>query len=396
MDFSLDPQLIALRDRTRAFIDDVVIPLESTLDPHGHPEPAVLAALRAEAREAGIFAPHVAPEYGGLGLDIRAQTVVFEEAGRSLFGPLALNCAAPDEGNMHLLERVATPEQRERFLRPLAAGETRSCFAMTEPMPGAGSDPSMLQTTATKCDGGWLLNGDKWFITGALGAAFAICMARDGERIDRGEGATMFLVPTDSPGFNVRREIPGLDHLAPGGHCEVELRACFVPDDAVLGEVGRGYHYAQVRLGPARLTHCMRWLGVAVRAQEIATRYAIARESFGKKLAEHGAVQTMLADNELDIASSRLMTRHAAWVLDQGQPGRTETSMAKVFVAEAVNRVVDRALQICGASGVCGDSPLERFYREIRAFRIYDGPSEVHRMAIAQRVARNARATRAQ
>lgn len=391
MDFSLEPHVTELRDRVRAFIDGVVIPEERHVDPHGHPAPDVLARLRAAAKAAGVFAPHAAPEYGGLGLDVRAQTAVFEEAGRSLFGPLALNCAAPDEGNMHLLERVATPAQRERFLRPLAAGETRSCFAMTEPMPGAGSDPAMLRTTAVRRGDRWVIDGEKWFITGALGAAFAICMARTGERIDRADGATMFLVPAGTPGFEIVRETPGLDHLAPGGHCEVVFRGCEVGDDAVLGATGKGYAYAQVRLGPARLTHCMRWLGAAVRAQEIASAYAVERTGFGKPLAEHGAVQTMLADNALDIHAARLMTQHAAWVLDRGDAGRAETSMAKVFVAEAVNRVVDRAVQICGSSGIAGNGPLERFYREIRAFRIYDGPSEVHRMAIGQRVARGAR-----
>jgi acyl-CoA dehydrogenase len=391
VDFSIDPHLTTLRERVRTFVQDVAIPEEPNIDPHGYPAEETLARMRAAAKAAGVFAPHMPAEFGGLGLDVRGQTVVFEEAGRSLFGPLALNCAAPDEGNMHLLEKVATPVQKERYLRPLAAGEIRSCFAMTERQPGAGSDPAMLRTSATRLNGGWVIDGEKWFITGALGAGFAICMARTGERIVHGEGATMFLVDASNPGFIVHKEIPGLDHFAPGGHCEVSFRDCVVRDEDVLGEVGKGYTYAQVRLGPARLTHCMRWLGVAVRANEIAVAYALERESFGKVLAEHGAVQTMLADNAIDIESARQMTRWGAWVLDGGASGRNETSMAKVFVAEAVNRVVDRALQICGSTGIASYGPLERFYREVRAFRIYDGPSEVHRMAIAQRIVRNAR-----
>ncbi len=394
VDFSIDPAVAALRDKVRAFIDDVVIPAEPQIDPHGYPGPELLGKLRTAAKAAGLFAPHVGKAFGGLGLDVRTQTVVFEEAGRSLFGPLAMNCSAPDEGNMHMLEKIASAAQKEKFLRPLAAGATRSCFAMTERQPGAGSDPSMLQTSAVRRGNTWVIDGDKWFITGAEGAAFTICMARTAERIDRADGATMFLVDAGAPGLTIDKETPSLDHFAIGGHCEVHFRGVEVGEDAVLGEVGKGYVYAQVRLGPARLTHCMRWLGIAVRAQEVAVAYALERTSFGKGLAEHGAVQNMIADNAIDIEASRQMTRYAAWVLDSGGPGRAETSIAKVFVAEATGRVVDRALQICGSSGVAGTRPLERFYREIRAFRIYDGPSEVHRMAIAERVVRNARSRR--
>jgi len=395
VDFTIDPQVAALRDRVRAFIDGVVIPSEPNVDPHGYPASERLRRQRDAAKGAGLFAPHVGTEFGGLGLDVRAQTVIFEEAGRSLFGPLALNCSAPDEGNMHLLEKVANAAQKEQYLRPLAGGEIRSCFAMTEKAPGAGSDPSMLQTRAVRRGNRWVIDGDKWFITGADGAAFTICMARTGEKIDRADGATMFLVDAGAPGLTIDRETPSLDHFAIGGHCEMHFRGVEVGDDAILGEVGKGYVYAQVRLGPARLTHCMRWLGVAVRAQEVAVAYALERTSFGRTLAEHGAVQTMLADNAIDIEAARQLTRYAAWVLDSGGAGRAETSTAKVFVAEATGRVVDRALQICGSSGVASTRPLERFFREIRAFRIYDGPSEVHRMALAERIVRNARSARA-
>jgi acyl-CoA dehydrogenase len=325
---------------------------------------------------------------------MREMSVVFEEAGRSMIGPLALNCAAPDEGNMHLLALVASPAQQERYLRPLVDGRVRSCFAMTEPPPGAGADPNLLRTRATTPDGGetWHITGEKWYITGADGAAFAICMALTSEPGEGRPRATMFLVDAENPGYHVVRQVPSLDAGAPGGHCEVAFRDCVVGRDAVLGEVGEGFAYAQLRLAPARLTHCMRWLGVAQRAQEIAARYANERESFGKPLGGHQMVQAMLADSALDLHASRLMIQQAAWVLDMGEQGRHETSMAKVFVSEATNRVVDRALQICGSHGISEDLPLAMFYRNLRAFRIYDGPSEVHRMVIARTVLKAARA----
>lgn len=344
------------------------------------------ARLQRDAKDAGVFAPHVSAEYGGHGLDMRARAVVFEEAGYSLFGPMALNVAAPDEGNMHMLERIATPEQKERFLRPLATGEVRSCFAMTEPSPGAGSDPAALTTRAERVPGGWRIDGRKWFITGADGAAYAICMARtSGCPGDRG-GATMFLVDAADPGMKVIRHIETLDESLFGGHCEVVFDGCVVPDTAVLGEVDKGFEYAQVRLGPARISHCMRWLGIARRAQDIAVARAADRRMFGSRLAELGMAQQMIADNEIDIAASRGLIRQACWELDQGRSAAQATAVAKTFTAEAVWRAVDRSLQTCGALGVSGDALLSRFLREVRPFRIYDGPSETHRWAIAKRV----------
>jgi acyl-CoA dehydrogenase len=391
MDFTISPEIVELRDRVLAFVRDKVIPQERLIA-GGLDLPAdALASLRDQARAAGIFAPQVPLEYGGLGLDMRGISVVFEAAGRSLIGPLALNCAAPDEGNMHLLHQIATPVQRERYLRPLAAGTQRSCFAMTEPAPGAGSDPSLLLTSAERHGDRWILNGRKWFISGADGAAFAICMARTADRIDGQRGATMFLIDADNPGFKVVRRIGGLDHMVPGGHCEVLFEDCELGEDAVLGAVGEGFRYAQLRLAPARLTHCMRWLGVAQRAIEIAGDYARRRSSFGKLLAEHQAVQWMAADSAIEMQAARLMIWHAAWLLDMGHPARQETSMAKVFVSETVDRVIDRAVQICGSLGVSDELPLADFYREARAFRIYDGASEVHRMSIARRVLREIR-----
>jgi acyl-CoA dehydrogenase len=388
LDFALLPELAELRDRVLAFIHDEVIPLEGMVAEGVELPAATLAALRDKARAAGIFAPQLPREWGGLGLDMRGTSVVFEAAGRSLLGPLALNCAAPDEGNMHLLHLIATSAQKQRYLRPLADGAIRSCFAMTEPAPGAGSDPALLATRAEKRGDRWVINGRKWFISGADGAAFAICMARTSDQIDGRRGATMFLVDAGNPGFQVVRRIGGLDHLALGGHCEVAFEDCEVAEEAVLGAVGEGFRYAQVRLAPARLTHCMRWLGVAQRALDIAAEYVRQRTSFGKLLAEHQAVQWMVADSAIEIHAARLMIWQAAWLLDTGEQARQETSMAKTFVAETVDHVIDRAVQMCGSLGVSDRLPLADFYREARAFRIYDGASEVHRMAIAQRLLR--------
>ncbi|MEI5522170.1 acyl-CoA dehydrogenase family protein [Streptomyces brasiliscabiei] len=392
IEFDIEPDVAELARRTTAFVRETVLPAEEECrgDVHAGPEP-LRRGLQQAARAAGVFAPHVPARWGGLGLDLRGQAVVFEAAGYSLLGPLALNCAAPDEGNTHLLDAVATEEQKARFLAPLAAGETRSCFAMTEPSPGAGSDPRALATTAVRVPGGWRLDGRKWFISGADGAAFTICMARTGGEPGDPGGATMFLIDAGNPGMKVVRNIGTLDRALFGGHSELALDGCEVPDDAVLGEVHRGFEYAQVRLGPARLTHCMRWLGVARRAQDIALDRAARRRAFGGRLAELGMVQQQLADSEIDIETSRAVLWRACWELDQGRPGAQLTSIAKTFVSEAVGRVVDRAVQICGALGISEDVPLAALYREVRPFRIYDGPSETHRWAIAKRAVRAAR-----
>ena len=386
IDLTHDPAVADLAARTAAFVDAVVAPEEQRIAGVATDGGESLRVrLQDAARRAGVFAPHVSVEYGGLGLDMRGRAIVFEEAGRSLLGPLALNIAAPDEGNMHLLEAVATAEQKERYLRPLAEGRVRSSFSMTEPAPGAGSDPSALATTATPTSGGWLVNGRKWFITGADGAAYTICMARtSGRPGDRG-GATMFLIDADAPGMRIVRHIDTLDQGFFGGHCEIELDDVFVSDSSVLGGVDEGFAYAQVRLAPARLTHCMRWLGIARRSQEIAVGRARERQLFGSRLGDLGMVQAMIADSEIDIAASRLLIWQACTELDDGRSAAQSSSIAKTFVAEAVGRVVDRSLQICGALGVSGDVLLSRYYREVRPFRIYDGSSETHRWAIAKR-----------
>jgi len=386
MDFEIPSELVELQVRVRNFIESMVIPLEPLEDDHAGLPGERLAELRRHARAAGIWAPQLPREYGGLGLSTLGMCLVFEAAGRSPLGPLALNCAAPDEGNMHLLLRAGTPEQRAKYFEPLARGEIRSCFAMTEPAPGAGSDPTMLQTRAERRGDRWVINGRKWFTSGAQGAAFAIVAAVTDPSVPAKNGVTLFLVNAGTPGFEVTRPIPTMTGGGLGSHCEVQFTDCSVPDIQIFGGLGNGFKLLQVRLGPARLTHCMRWIGAAQRSVEIATDYALKRQAFGKQLSDHQAVQWMLADSAIELHASRLMVLHAAWRLEHGDEARQETSICKVFVAEAVGRVIDRAIQICGALGISRDLILERFYRDVRAFRIYDGPSEVHRMVIARQL----------
>ena len=387
IDFELPADLRDLQARIRAFIAHEIIPLEHDprRTPHG-PAEELKRALNDKARAAGLLSPHVAREYGGLALSHVGRAVAFEEAGYSLLGPVALNVAAPDEGNMHLLEAVATPAQKERWLRPLATATIRSCFCMTEPAPGSGSDPSMLATTATRDGDHFLITGGKWFITGADGAAFAIIMANAQDA-----GATMFLSDMNAPGIVVERSMGSLDTCFPGGHGVVRFEDLRVPATDVLGEVGKGFKYAQVRLSPARLTHCMRWLGAARRAHDVAAEYARKRTAFGKPIGEHEGVGFMLADNEMDLHVARLAIRHCAWVLDRGDLALHESSRTKVIVSEATWRVVDRCVQILGGQGVTDETVVARIFADLRSFRIYDGPSEVHRYSIARRILRGSR-----
>jgi acyl-CoA dehydrogenase len=388
IDFSLPPELEELRAKTTAFIAEVVIPREREAQDATHGvDDAFRRELQASAKERGLLSPAARVEWGGLGLDLRGCAVVFEEAGYSLIGPLAMNCAAPDEGNMNLLEKVATPAQQRRYLAPLVAGEHRSSFAMTEPAPGAGSDPVALLTTATRDGDTWVIEGHKWFITGADGAGFFICMAKT-EEVDGRVAATMFLVDADNPGVELVRRVGSIDTVTPGGHCELRFHSCVVPADAVLGEVHKGFEYAQVRLNPARLTHCMRWLGVARRARDVANEYVTKRSLFGQSLASLGLAQQHIADNEIDLAAARALLWQACWTIDSGQPANAIVAATKVFVAEAAWRVVDRSVQLCGAYGVSDDSGLGWMLRELRPFRIYDGASEVHRWSLARRTVR--------
>ena len=382
MNFDIPAELKALQEKTRRFIAEEIIPFEK--DPrvtaHG-PTEELRNELVAKAKAAGLLTPHASVELGGLGLDHFAKAIVFEEAGYSTLGPTALNIAAPDEGNIHLMEAVATEAQKERWLKPQVAGKIRSCFCMTEPDPGAGADPSMLQTIAVKDGDDYVINGRKWFITGATGASYAIIMAKmeDGS-------ATMFLADMDQPGITVERSMDALDACFTGGHGVVSFNNLRVPAADVLGEVGQGFRYAQVRLAPARLTHCMRWLGQARRAHDVASAYARRRQAFGKALGEHEGVGFMLADNEMDLHTSRLAIWHCAWVLDQGGKGKNESSMAKVICSEAEWRVVDRCVQVLGGQGVTAETIVARIWSDMRAFRIYDGPSEVHRWSLARNI----------
>ncbi|MGH1357485.1 MAG: acyl-CoA dehydrogenase family protein [Burkholderiaceae bacterium] len=388
MNFNLPPEIGELRDKTREFIAEQIIPLENDERQSSHgPSEALRLELVARARSAGLLTPHASTEMGGLGLSHIAKAAVFEEAGYSWLGPTALNIHAPDEGNIHLMEEVATPEHKERWLRPQVAGHIRSCFAMTEPAPGAGADPSMLATTAVRDGSDYVINGLKWFITGAEGAHYVIVMARmeDGS-------ATMFLTDMDRAGITLERSMDAMDSCFTGGHGVLRFENVRIPADDVLGEIGKGFRYAQVRLAPARLTHCMRWLGQARRAHDAALEYTRQREAFGKPLAEHEGVGFMLADNDMDLQTARLHIWHTAWLLDQGERGNFESSRAKVVCSEAQWRVVDRSVQMLGGQGVTSDSPVMRIFMDMRAFRIYDGPSEVHRWSMARKLVHNAAA----
>lgn len=388
IDFELPDEIKDVQRRVASFIDDVVLPVERELgeevEREGDHLAPVVADLRSKAKERGLYNPHMPSEWGGLGLGPLGMAIVSQECGVSGLASLALNAMAPDEGNMHLLLHAGTEAQKERYLRPLAEGEVRSCFAMTE--QAAGSDPLGIATSAHKDGDEWVLSGEKWFITGAMGAAFAIVVARVGDPEGRGErnDYSLFLIDSDNPGWEVVREIPVMGTRGPGGHCEVRLNDARISSDSVLGEIGDGFKLAQVRLGPARLAHAMRWIGVAQRSLDLAAERALSRETFGEALARRQTVQNWLADSAIELYASRLMVLHCAWLIERGDEFRQEVSMAKVYVSEILGKVVDRALQIHGALGYSGDMPLERFYRDARAARIYDGPSEVHRMVIAR------------
>ncbi len=387
MDFTIPRQIELLAHRARQFVDAEVIPLETELLRTGAElSAAQLQDLRDKAKAAGLWAPTMPKDWGGLGLNIEQIAPIFEAAGRSLLGPLAIHCAAPDEGNMHLLHSWANQAQIERYLLPLAQGRTFSAFSMTEPPPGAGSDPRMIQTRAVREDGDWRINGHKWLTTNGEIADFFIIMAVTDPTVHPYQGCTLFLAPHNSPGLKILRDVPVMGPKDFGGHVEVVYEDLRLPDSAILGGAGQGFMLAQSRLGPARLTHCMRWTGIAQRALEIATDYASRREAFGGRLTSHQSVQWMLADSEMELKMGRLLIQEAAWRLAQGQQARVETSIAKVQVAEIVGRVLDRCVQICGGRGISRDLPLSTWYEKARAFRIYDGASEVHRMVVARDV----------
>ncbi|HEX7852241.1 MAG TPA: acyl-CoA dehydrogenase family protein [Sphingobium sp.] len=380
----------AIADRVERFVRDVVAPYERDRrrDHHDCPTDELVGELRGLARDAGVVSPHILPD--GRHLSQRETALVLRMTGLSPLGPLACNTAAPDEGNMYLLGKVGSAQIRERFLKPLVAGEARSAFFMTEPAAegGAGSDPSMMLTTCRLDGNHWVIDGRKAFITGAEGAQVGIVMAK------AEQGACMFLVDLPDPAIRIDHVPNTLDSSMPGGHAVLTIDNLRVPADQMLGQAGEGFQYAQVRLAPARLSHCMRWLGACIRANEIATDYANRRTAFGKLLVDHEGVGFMLAENLIDLKQAELMIDWCADVLDTGAPGGAESSMAKVAVSEALMRVADRCVQVMGGSGLTSDTIVEQVFREIRAFRIYDGPTEVHKWSLARKIKRDWKAAR--
>ncbi|MPY74685.1 MAG: acyl-CoA dehydrogenase [Alphaproteobacteria bacterium] len=385
MDFTLSPKVEEMRLRIRRFVEEEILPLEAdpaNYDAHENIAHAPLERLKAKAKGEGLWSLSLPEEWGGLGFTMAEIAPCYEEMNRSIFGPVCFNASAPDDGNMRVLSQVARPDQKEKWLRPIADGAIRSSFIMTEPHPGSGSDPSMMRTKAEKKGGKWIVNGHKWFITGAEAATHFILMARTSD--DPRRGLTAFLYHKDSPGWRITRRIPIMGPEEHGGHCELAFEDMEIPDEDRLMEVGDGLKLTQIRLGPARLTHCMRWLGLAKRAMEIATEYVGRREGFGIKLAERESVQWLLGEAAMDIEVGRMLTMRAAWTLDQGDYARKEVSMAKIQVADTLHKAVDTAIQLNGARGYSKDTVLEWIYRYARQARLVDGASEVHKMVLAR------------
>jgi acyl-CoA dehydrogenase len=376
--------------RVEAFVREIIVPYEhdSRRDHHGAPTDELVFEMRDKARAAGLMTPHVLP--GGGHMTQLETAIILQKSGLSPFGALALNTNAPDEGNMYLLGKVGSPQLKEQFLKPMLDGQARSAFFMTEPAEegGAGSDPSMMKTTCRLDGNHWVINGRKAFITGAQGAKVGIVMAKAEGFGDKG-GACMFLVELPDPAIRIEHVPNTIDNSMPGGHATVALENLRVPASQMLGEAGEGFQYAQIRLAPARLSHCMRWLGACIRCHEIATDYANRREAFGKVLIDHEGVGFMLADNLIDLKQCELIIDWCAGVIDSGSLGTVESSMAKVAVSEALMRVADRCVQVMGGTGVTDKTIVERVFREIRAFRIYDGPTEVHKWSLAKKIKRD-------
>ncbi len=386
LDFTLPPELQDLLDRVRAYVTEDVLPAEADVrDPTDLLTSwDVVERLRDRARERGLYTPHLPEEWGGLGIGTLGMALISQECGVSGLASLGLNAMAPDEGNMHTLLIAGNAEQLETFLRPLAEGRTRSCFAMTEPGV-ASSDPTNLETTAVRDGDAWVLNGRKWCITGADGAAFSIVVAKTGDDDAAGHrNYSLILVPTDTPGWRIVRHPEWMGSHSPGGHPEIELSDVRVPLGNLLGNEGEGFVIAQKRLAGGRLAHAMRWIGVAQRALDLSAQRLLSRKAFGKELARHQGLQFMLADSAMDLYASRLMVLHTAWKVEHGLPHRQEVAMTKTFVSEAFGRIADRAVQMHGAAGIAMDLPIARIFQDARAARIYDGASEVHRMVIAR------------
>jgi acyl-CoA dehydrogenase len=385
MNNTLSLRALEIGSKVEAFVRGVVIPYESDprRDHHGAPADQMVYEMRELARAAGVLTPHILSDGGHL--TQRETAYVLRMSGLSPLGPLAVNTMAPDEGNMYLLGKVGSPQIKERFLAPLVDGRCRSAFLMTEPASegGAGSDPSMMQTTCMLDGNHWVINGRKAFITGVQGAKVGIVMAK------AQEGACMFLVDLPDPAIQIEHIPNTIDSSMPGGHATLSITNLRVPADQMLGQAGEGFKYAQIRLSPARLSHCMRWLGSCIRAHEIAADYANRREAFGKALVDHEGVGFMLAENLIDIKQAELMIDWCADVLDSGSLGTAESSMAKVAVSEALMRIADKCVQVMGGTGVTDKTIVEQVFREIRAFRIYDGPTEVHKWSLAKKIKRD-------
>lgn len=383
-----DPEsAVALADQTCEFIRDVVIPRErEDVLSGGDVSQAAITELQDKARERGIYAPQMPKEYGGQGLSFRDSLLMFEEAGKSLLGPEALRVDAPDEGNMHTLLIAGTDEQKEKWLRPLVAGEIISAFSMTEPMQGGGSDPKMLKTTAQKEGDEWILDGHKWWTSQGDEADILLVMARTDQDKHPYEGCSFFLVPTDTPGVNIKRNVAHVGDSWGMNHPEVIYDDVRIPEENLLGELNTGFTIAQQRLGPARLTHCMRYSGMAERAIEVAKAYTSEREGFGEKIADKQVPRFEIARAEMRLHAVRSMVRHAAREISVGKEARIEVAMCKVFAANTINEVIDTTVQLCGGNGIAKDLPLGYFYEDVRPFRIFDGPDEVHLRTIARAV----------
>ncbi len=383
MEFTISPRIEDYRQRIAQFVEDQIIPVESDIaayDPHGNIRLDRLEILRDKARAEGLWCLQLKPETGGVGLGKVGMAVCYEEMNRSIFGPAVFNSAPPDDGNMMVLEKIGTPEQKERWLQPIVKGELRSAFVMTEPHPGSGSDPSMMLTTATRSGDNYVIQGHKWFITGADEARHFILLAKTSD--DPRRGVTAFLFDRDQPGWKIERRIGIMGPEEHGGHCELSFEELVIPVENRLLEEGQGLKIAQMRLGPARLTHCMRWLGMAKRSVEIAQNYADKRVSFGQRLADRESIQMMLGDLAMQIEVGRLLVLKAAWELDRGSFARKEVSMAKIHVANLLHKAADTAIQINGARGYSTDTPLEWIYRYARQARLVDGADEVHKMVL--------------
>jgi acyl-CoA dehydrogenase len=386
MDFTLSAEVDAARLRARQFVIDEVLPVEAdknNYDAHENITLAALAPLREKAKSIGLWAPQMPVERGGMGLTTIGMAAVYEEMNRSIFGPVAINCAAPDDGNMFLLNRVGTEAQKQKWLQPIIDGDVHSSFVMTEPHPGSGSDPSMMLTKAEPISNSkWRITGRKWYITGAESATHFILMARTSD--DPRKGLSAFLFHKDQPGWRIVRRIPIMGPEEHGGHCEIEFDGLEIDDSDRLMEVGDGLKATQIRLGTARLTHCMRWLGLAKRSMEIARDYVEDREGFGSKLIDRESIQIKLGETAHEIEMGRLIVMKAAWKLDQGDFARQEVSMAKIHVADTLHKAVDTAIQLNGARGYSKDTVLEWIYRYARQARLVDGASEVHKMVLAR------------